>query len=107
MRQPVCRPIGKCRTVSRHVVVRKTVGGQITVTYEADSRVGDYINALPDWQRAICQEVRDLVHAADPGVVETAKFNGRPYFVLDGNIGALQATRDHVNVFLFDYKALA
>jgi hypothetical protein len=46
--------------------------------------------------------VRDLVHAADPAVVETIKRTDRPYFVLDGNICALQATRDHVNVFLYD-----
>ena len=26
----------------------------------------------------------------------------RPYFVLQGNICALQATKDHVNVFLYD-----
>jgi len=26
----------------------------------------------------------------------------RPYFVLDGNICALQAAKDHVNVFLYD-----
>jgi hypothetical protein len=26
----------------------------------------------------------------------------RPYFVLDGNVCALLATKDHVNVFLYD-----
>ena len=29
-----------------------------------DPRVDAWIEALPDWQRAICREVRDLVHAA-------------------------------------------
>jgi hypothetical protein len=46
--------------------------------------------------------VRDLVHAADPEVGETIKRNVQPYFVLKGNICALLATRDHVNVFLYD-----
>jgi hypothetical protein len=46
--------------------------------------------------------VRDLVHAADPEVVETIKFRDRPYFVLQGNICALLAAKDHVNVFLYD-----
>jgi hypothetical protein len=73
-----------------------------TVTYEADPRVDEYIGSLPDWQRAICQRVRDLVHDADPEVAETIKFSGRPYFVLRGNICALQAAKDHVNVFLYD-----
>jgi len=36
--------------------------------YAADPRVDAYIDALPHWQQAICREVRDLVHAADPDV---------------------------------------
>ena len=72
------------------------------MSYPTDAGVDAYIEALPGWQRAICREVRDLVHDADPEVVETTKRNGRPYFVLDGNICALLAARDHVNVFLYD-----
>lgn len=72
------------------------------MTYVKDSRVDDYIGRLPAWQKAICQEVRDLVHAADPEVDETIKRTVQPYFVLDGNICALLATKDHVNVFLYD-----
>jgi hypothetical protein len=68
----------------------------------ADPRVDAYIGGLPDWQQAICREVRDLVHAADPEVTETIKRTNRPYFVLQGNICALFAARDHVNVFLYD-----
>ena len=74
----------------------------ITVTFSADPRVDAYIDALPSWQQAICREVRDLVHAADLDVAETIKFSNRPYFVLQGNICALLATKDHVNVFLYD-----
>jgi hypothetical protein len=72
------------------------------VTYAKDPRVDAYIDALPDWQQAICREVRDLVHSADPEVVETIKYRDRPYFVLEGNVCALLATKDHVNVFLYD-----
>ena len=39
--------------------------------YQADPRVDDYIDALPGWQQDICQQVRDLVHGADPDVTET------------------------------------
>ncbi|MEP7034786.1 MAG: DUF1801 domain-containing protein [Actinomycetota bacterium] len=70
--------------------------------YTADARVDAYIDALPEWQRAICRQVRELVHAADPEVIETIKRTNRPYFVLEGNICALLAARDHVNVFLYD-----
>jgi hypothetical protein len=73
-----------------------------TVTFTADPRVDAYIKALPRWQQAICREVRELVHAADPEVVETIKRNVQPYFVLEGNICALLAAKDHVNVFLYD-----
>ncbi|MDT5037598.1 MAG: hypothetical protein QOE03_2783 [Micromonosporaceae bacterium] len=72
------------------------------MTYVTDPRVDAYIEALPEWQQDICRQVRDLVHAADPEVVETVKRTVRPYFVLDGNICALLAAKDHVNVFLYD-----
>ena len=69
---------------------------------QPDPRVDAYIDALPEWQQAICTQVRELVHAADPEVEETIKRRVQPYFVLDGNICALLATKDHVNVFLYD-----
>ena len=72
------------------------------MSYAKDPRVDDYIDRLPAWQRAICQDVRDLVHGADPEVEETIKRTVQPYFVLAGNICALLATKDHVNVFLYD-----
>ena len=71
-------------------------------TYRKDPRVDAYIDALPAWQQDICRRVRDLVHAADPEVEETIKRSVQPYFVLDGNICALLAAKDHVNVFLYD-----
>src|SRR3989440_12499328 len=72
------------------------------MSYTADPRVDAYIDALPDWQQAICREVRELVHAADDEVTETIKRTVQPYFVLHGNICALLAAKDHVNVFLYD-----
>ncbi|PZS38128.1 MAG: hypothetical protein DLM62_15395 [Pseudonocardiales bacterium] len=67
-----------------------------------DPRVDAYIESLPGWQQDICREVRELVHAADPEVSETIKRSRQPYFVLQGNICALLAAKDHVNVFLYD-----
>src|SRR3954453_16147106 len=72
------------------------------MTHSVDPRIDDYINALPDWQQAVCREVRELVHAADPEVEETIKRTTQPYFVLQGNICAFLAAKDHVNVFLYD-----
>ena len=70
--------------------------------YEADPRVDAYIDALPAWQQLICRRVRDLVHAADPGVVETIKRTRQPYFTLQGNICALLAAKAWVNIFVYD-----
>ncbi|WP_284749331.1 DUF1801 domain-containing protein [Amycolatopsis sp. RTGN1] len=72
------------------------------MTHPAEPRVDAYIDALPEWQQAICREVRELVHAADPEVAETIKRTRQPYFVLEGNICALLAAKDHVNVFVYD-----
>jgi hypothetical protein len=68
----------------------------------SDPRIDRYIRALPEWQRDICDAVRRLVHVADPEVEETIKRSNRPYFVLKGNICALLAAKDHVNVFIYD-----
>jgi hypothetical protein len=81
---------------------RPEAGEEDKVTYEKDPRVDDYIDRLPDWQQEICHQVRDIVHAADPEVVETIKRTVQPYFVLQGNVCALLAARAHVNVFLYD-----
>ena len=72
------------------------------MSYAADPRVDEYIDALPEWQQAICRQVRELVHSADPEVAETVKRRVKPYFVLEGNVCALLSAKDHVNVFLYD-----
>ena len=72
------------------------------MSYEVDPRVDAYIDPLPEWQRVICLQVREIVHEADPELVETIKRRVQPYFVLQGNVAALLAAKDHVNVFLYD-----
>jgi len=72
------------------------------MTYAGDPRVDTYIDGLPEWQQAICQELRELIHAADPQITETIKRRTQPYFVLEGNVCALLAAKDHVNLFLYD-----
>jgi hypothetical protein len=67
-----------------------------------DPRVDAYIASLPEWQQAVCRDVRRLVHAVDGEIAETTKRTRQPYFVLAGNVCALLAAKDHVNVFLYD-----
>ena len=70
--------------------------------YDRDPGVDEYLDALPDWQRRLCHQLRDVIHRADPDIIETVKRKVRPYFVLEGNVCALLATKDHVNLFLYD-----
>jgi hypothetical protein len=72
------------------------------VTSILDPRVDAYIDRLPAWQQSMCRRVRQLIREADPEIEETIKRTVRPYFVLNGNVAALLATKDHVNVFLYD-----
>src|SRR6476620_5785056 len=67
-----------------------------------DPRVDAWIDALPDWQQDICREVRGLVHEADADVAETIKRTTQPYFVLQSNVCALLASKNPVNIFLYD-----
>jgi hypothetical protein len=67
-----------------------------------DPRVDDYLDPLPAWQRETLQRVRDLLHETDPAMTETIKRTVQPYFVLDGNVAAFLAAKDHVNVFVYD-----
>ena len=72
------------------------------MSHHRDLRVDDYLRALPPWQQDVCRELRELIHAADPEITETIKRRVQPYFELHGNVCALLATKDHVNVFLYD-----
>ena len=72
------------------------------MTGRYDPRVDAYIDALPGWQQRICAQLRHVIHESDSEIVETIKFSNRPYFVLSGNVCALLAAKDHVNLFLYD-----
>jgi hypothetical protein len=67
-----------------------------------DKRIDDYIDSLPTWQRDICRRARELVHVAEPEIIETIKRKNWPFFTLDGNICALRVSRDHVSVVIYD-----
>src|SRR6478752_4850116 len=72
------------------------------MTDRAHPGVDAYLADLPGWQQQLCAELRDIIWAADPEIEETIKRSVQPYFVLEGNVCALLATKDHVNLFLYD-----
>jgi hypothetical protein len=72
------------------------------VSGQSHPGVDAYLARLPQWQRDLCEELRELIHAADQEIEETIKRSVQPYFVLQGNVCALLATKDHVDLFLYD-----
>jgi hypothetical protein len=72
------------------------------MTRVADPGVDAYIDGLAPWQRDVCRQLRRMIHDAAPDIAETIKRRVQPYFVLEGNVCALLATRDHVNLFIYD-----
>lgn len=69
---------------------------------DSSQKIDTYIGSLPEWQQSICTKVRELVHRADPDIVEEIKFTNRPYFTHKGNVCALLPAKQHVNVFIYD-----
>jgi hypothetical protein len=69
---------------------------------KSNPEVDEYISSLPQWQQEVCEKVRGLIRRADTDIAEEIKFKNRPYFTMQGNVCALLATKDHVNVFIYD-----
>jgi hypothetical protein len=65
-------------------------------------KIDEYIASLPHWQQEVCRKARTLIHQADPTIKEEIKFTNRPYFTHKGNVCALLAAKDHVNIFIYD-----
>lgn len=67
-----------------------------------NQKVDDYIHSLADWQQQICTQARRLIHQAEPNIKEEIKLTNRPYFTYNGNVCALLAAKNHVNIFIYD-----
>jgi hypothetical protein len=70
--------------------------------YPRHPDVDAYLAALPEWQARLGADLRDLIHTAIPDITETIKRSVQPYFVHHGNVCAFLATKDHINLFLYD-----
>lgn len=68
-------------------------------------KINHYINSLDGWQQDICATARRLIHQAEPDIKEEIKFTNRPYFTYKGNVCALLAAKNHVNIFIYDPSA--
>lgn len=59
-------------------------------------------SAFPDGNKRLVANSGRFIWAADPDIMETIKRSVQPYFVMDGNVCASLATKDHINPFLYD-----
>ncbi|HEX5430111.1 MAG TPA: DUF1801 domain-containing protein [Patescibacteria group bacterium] len=67
-----------------------------------NSKVNAYIKKFPLWQQDICNNIRKLIHQAEPMIKEEIKRSVQPYFTFRGNVAALLNAKDHVTVFIYD-----
>jgi hypothetical protein len=67
-----------------------------------NQKADEYIGSLADWQQQICNQARRLIYQAEPNIKEEIKFTNRPYFTYKGNVCALLAAKNHVNIFIYD-----
>ena len=65
-------------------------------------RVTASIDAFPGWQADVARRIRELVHEAEPEVLEEVRYGNRPYFLYLGVVCAMQATKHHLSIFLYD-----
>jgi hypothetical protein len=60
------------------------------------------IDGFAGWQAGLARRVRDLVHEAEPEILEEVRYGNRPYFLCQGVVCAMQSTKDHLSVFLYE-----
>jgi hypothetical protein len=63
-----------------------------------NDKVTQYITALDqEWQQEVCQELRKLIHEAEPQVTETIKW-GAPFFEYAGPLCSVSTAREFARI---------
>ncbi|NYJ02695.1 hypothetical protein HNR19_003393 [Nocardioides thalensis] len=64
--------------------------------------ITDYFTKAQPWQRDVGEQLRELVHAAVPGVEERLQY-GKPHFLKDGHYAAvIHNAKDKVTFMVFN-----
>ena len=66
----------------------------------ATEQINLYIAEQPEWQRKLLVRARQIIHAVDPPVEETWKWNS-PHFDHKGIMIGLQAFKEHIALAAF------
>lgn len=72
---------------------------------ERSAQVDAYIRDAAPFARPVLERVREIVHAACPGVAETIKW-GFPFFVHHGNLAYMNAFKAHCGFGLWAHRRL-
>ena len=64
----------------------------------ASKWIDDKIAALDDWRGETLNRMRELIHDADPDVIEEVKWRGTPVFLHDGIICTAETYKDKVKL---------
>jgi hypothetical protein len=72
----------------------------------ASQQIDAYIDGLPGWQRDVARRLRELIHAADPQIVEEWKWD-TPVFSHAGLVCAIGVFKDHVKLNFFKGASLS
>ncbi len=68
-------------------------------------KVSEYIKEISDWRGKLLAEIRNVVLAADKGIVEEWKWNS-PVWSKDGLICSASAFKNHVSISFFNGASL-
>ena len=87
--------------------VAKRAGGKDAEAVGAAERIDRRIASLGDWRGERLAEVRALIHAVDPDVVEEWKWMGTPVWSHQGMVVLANPHKDKVKVTFFHGAQLA
>ena len=93
------------KTVARKVPAKKaaskTVGAGVSDATSAAERIDRRIASLGDWRGERLAELRALIHAVDPQVIEEWKWMGTPVWSHDGMYVLANPHKDKVKLTFF------
>lgn len=67
---------------------------------ESTKLVNNYIDSLPQWSKAICEKLREIILSVSPNITEDWKWN-HPNYYCNGMLCGIWAFKEHVTLVFF------
>jgi hypothetical protein len=94
---------GRCRWQNMVIAWRNKMSSKENL--DASQQITNYIAELADWHGEMVARLRQLIHEADPEIVEAWKWN-TPVWTRKGNVVAAGVFKDHVKLNFFKGASL-